>query len=347
MITCHQRVIDTYLPLVAWCFRQLLGPKYGKLMARALYPAPASIKSQFAQDFSELDDNTLHALESSSYRRRLRRAYKEERRPGIKAQAKRCVALSSFLDNACEDARRQGHEPTWDNLPKLCDLEEEYRARTEEIVAQQEELARAFLPTKRRLLEIGGIENYRQELASLVFELRAAPHDLELSQWHRSDIAKMVLKLPGFNKIADDKATDREKAEAILSTILNLASDERSAEKLVRKIIWALSTEDIFGRGSAGPYGREHETFCETPIDDLRWEDTLPDLTYERQFAEIESREEYEILLQDLPAAQRRAVQIYKESEETGMPVRHLCRDERDYMAVRQAFQEVKKRHRQ
>lgn len=106
--------------------------------------------------------------------------------------------------------------------------------------------------------------------------------------------------------------------KAMLTRLFNLSDDLPGSERIARHIIGFLLIRNLFGQGS-GPYKEAKEVSIETPKGDgITLGDTLADTSSEEEFSSVEDRLDLEISLDDLPGAQRRAVEIFREAGKTG-----------------------------
>lgn len=202
---------------------------------------------------------------------------------------------------------------------------------------------------KHLLHEIGGEKNYPNEVASVIFEY--VLYRNIFSSGLRVNLNSFIWRKLGLDSVKVAELLQFPAPVAFVKVfrqIFLILADEQKMLVFLRWLISRLLALKVLGTGSAGAYGREREISLETLVtDNIKLRDTLPNIRGENQVRQIESRIDLEILLADLPATQRRAVEIYREAEEMGMSVKDICTKNReDYEAIRQAFQRVKKKYR-
>jgi len=154
----------------------------------------------------ELPTDLVNAFQSSSFRRRHRKAIKAEMLPGLKVEASGggCNLVRLFLNERTDSLYQRGYRPDEARIPKIDAWQAEYDARTQDLIngisSDPGELKKMFPPSKtlgyvrakNALPLLGGEENYYQHLTSLIYEIRSEPGRLKLSSGHVSDLKKAL-----------------------------------------------------------------------------------------------------------------------------------------------------------
>jgi hypothetical protein len=248
MRTKSERIADTFQPMLPWVMRHLLGPLAGRLWALSMCRPTPKMEQVAMEAFSDLDPCFISAIQSSSFRRRCRKARKREMLPGLKAEAKehKWKLLRSFLKELEDSLCSRGYRPDDTRIRKVAELETEYAVRTEELInelySRPEVLGQTFLPSKtlggirskNALPLLGGKDNYYNHLISLIYEIRREPDKMKLSSGHVSDLKK------GLSEMLPPETS------RLVSELKNLQIVEGASQLkiLVNKLIELLNTED-------------------------------------------------------------------------------------------------------
>jgi len=336
MRTDDDIIADTFQPLLPWVFGRLFGPWWGKLFALGMSRPGKRMVERLVRTFGSLDVVTVAALRSSSYRRKQRRKLKRQWLPALKAEAQRpqFSAACSFLKEVENDLCQQGCHLEINRVLKLANLEADYEAKTEDLskqlVDQPELLSGELSPTQvldsrdvRSVLRVeGGIRNYYHDLASLIVVVREQPCNLKLSEAHRSNLAHSFIKKALDLDINELKKLEAEKQgsdlRVFLDRILQMLNKPTKMIKITRILMRYLLNEGLFG--AKGAHGLRKVDSLERPKgENLTLADTIADTRAEDALCEREARAQIELELKDLPAAQRRDVEITRVAERKGI----------------------------
>lgn len=324
-----QRFADTFQPLIPWVAGVLLDSSYKRLLDHILgcRPTTTMVQRVWRDLRGDLcDTKTLPALQSSSYRRRLRESWKRI----LLSKAKVSMELRQAARSSAAMYRLE--EIDLKQIPKFDALEAEFAAKVDDVSLMPQSLADALPPNKvvaprhvkALLAKLGGIENYGEELVSVIYQLLLWPDTVVEDLKRLTGKQKQVL-IDAFWSPEERPSEIQEFVKAMSASLFNLSNDLPASERITRRIIGFLLIRNLFGQGS-GPYKEAKERSIETPIGDgITLGDTLADTRSEEAFSSLEDRLDLEISLDDLPAAQRRAVERFLEAEKTGEDPKDLC----------------------
>lgn len=248
MRTDEQRIGDTYQPMQPWVIRHLLGPLAGRLWALSMCRPTPKMEQVAVEAFSDLDPCFIRALQSSSFRRRCRKARKREMLTGLKAEARehKWKLLRLFLNELEDSLHRQGYRPDDRRIPKVGELEVEYTARTDQLInelySRPEILAEVFpafktlggVRARSALPFLDGGDNYYKHLISLIYEIRSQPNMMKLSKRHVGYLIRgLAERLP-------------PEVSRLISELQSLQVDEGGSglKILVNELLKVVSAED-------------------------------------------------------------------------------------------------------
>ena len=292
------------------------------------------------------NSDQLHSLQSPSFRRRYRKNLKRRLKPGLKREASEpiWILIRQSFDNLERDLQASGYQPDPRRIKSLAKPEAELYeelgtlAESNQIVNffPFDELYKTVDPRlARRVRSELGEEGYPSYLSQTLLELIfSPPKDRRI----RNDSA--LWKLLGIDPSSDYEPENF--AKRLMAMLLGLAGlapmrkfngeslPTEELEELLRHLVrWHLPYIAL------GPY-----LWAKEPD---RMDYRLAD-----QGAEVDSRIllkiGLEVALDELPAAQRRAVDKALEVKATGKTMKQLCRGDRDYQAVRQNLHLARKR---
>jgi cell fate (sporulation/competence/biofilm development) regulator YlbF (YheA/YmcA/DUF963 family) len=285
-----------------------------------------------------LDDSRhtlFDALQSSSYRRRYRKEWKAVRLPDLRteAQDQRWKALRTFLTELEEDLRRRGYRPDMRRIRKAGELEEEYEARTQELVEElyQEPQALSEILSPIQTLDLrdvgnalrllGGERGYYLHLVGLIYDIRRDPHGVGLTKAHAYNLSKAIVGMMGLDIDGLKDLHDRGDARGLtvfLEKLWQLLDSEDRVLEIGQRMMRPVIVESI--TGASGIKGLRKTDSLEIPVgeEDLTLGDTIVDRKAKEDFLRAEELNILELELADLPAAQRRDVELILKAERAG-----------------------------
>lgn len=358
--TVEDKLIDAFLPVYFWYLRagwRGMGLKLTKDQASAIVqfflPPPDALVRNMRKDLAKF---LTPALYSPTWRRRFRkewiRALQEELDEAIRERDPVMFAARESFSEFRASLEASG-PPNWDRMAELGsarDFEETMRQRLTTLAENPAMLDTLFPPGKildhrlhRRVVKGLGLEAYRFGIIELLSEfLLEGRSEVEPRLTRKSEIWLILGLAPDELEGLPRPIAFRKFFDAIFS--LFMQADEA---KLIEVMVWLIKFHLPRVLLGEGYYHREKR--LDAPVgENLTLGDTVSDAAAQSAFDSVEMRIDYEIFLEDLPAAQRRSVELKKLAEGREVTFKKVCTDEgEDYTAVRRNLSRASKRWRE
>ena len=261
--TPNERIADTYQPIQPWIMGQMFGRLIGKLIALSMCRPPPKMVQVAIEAIGELPPDLTAAFESSSFRRRYRKAIKAEMLPGLKVETngQEFRVCRLFLNELIESLLRLGYKSDEARIPKIDTWQSEYYAKTQEMIQELNVkpviLVKSFPPSKtlgyvrakNAVPLLGGEENYYQHLTSLIYEIRSQPEKLKLSSGHVSDIKKSLSEKLGelirlFNEL-NSEPINKTRMRIFVNNLFQSVDAEEEFQAVIQILVRYFLIETI------------------------------------------------------------------------------------------------------
>jgi hypothetical protein len=295
-----------------------------------------------SEAFADIFDNDqLDSFQSPSFRRRYRKNLKRKLGLELRREASEpdWVLIRQYFDRLEQDFRALGYEPDLRRIKSLAELESEQHA---------------VLTTLLESGQIGNLLPFDKTVdPRLAYRLwselgeKGYPSSVVLTLWElifqspegkrvRNDSA--LWKLLGIDPTSDPEPENFTKKLMVmllglggLAPTYNFSGEPLRMEELLRFLVrWHLPYIAL----GPHPWARQPD-----PLD----------YPLAGRGAEVDSKTldlkiDVEVALDELPAAQRRAMDICLEATSTGTRIKELCKSDKDYQAVRQNLRLARKK---
>lgn len=357
--TLEDRLIDTFLPVHFWYLLarlEWIGPSLTKdqvrQLARFFLPPPDRLVRNIRRTWAEFLNPALY---SPTWRRCLRkqaiRILQEQRDEGIREKDPvMFAARESFAQFRA--SLETSDPPNWDCIAALGSARDFEEAQWQKLstLAENPAVLDALFPPRKTLdshlrKRVLGVEEYRLAIVELLADfLLEGKSEAEPRLTRKSEIWEILgLDYDDFHgpKRLPEAIAARRLFDAILSCFA--PPDEAKLTGLTHWLIKSHLPRALLGTG----YYVRVRSIDEPVSGDLTLSHIIPHPTAQAAFASLEKWVDYEVFLEDIPAAQRRSVQYKELAEKTGVTLKEVCAAKgEDYSAVRRNLSRARKRWR-
>ena len=349
-------VVNTVLPLIPWTLQKFCGPMFSRdqwrEIARSFVPPSQSTTNVILE---QIDGPINPAILSPTWRRKLRSRQIHLLRRRLHGNTLAVAARRYLLEWKAKLAQENmGYSPTPKPIRKLADIEAERRMEFAEMVQKPEEISKLFPPEK--VLDPRVYSQMMKELGTDSYNLQVIGLLMEFALRGKSTVRAEITSRSNLWSVigVDPKMLDSLPPEhgmiLILDTLFNkfgVGIGEPDEEGLCKMTEWTIRTHLPRIVLGAGYTVRDDREVClATPISESATiGDTLQDEESSKFTEEVEAGIDYQMLLKELPPAQRRALELFVAADKQGITLRDICTKENEnYVAVRQNLKRARER---